>query len=366
MEESCMVEGEALKNLSLVNSTRLMLPGADKQRVWNFDSLSVASGSYLYFGGADLVNKQGTVINVSGDMSVAGTISLNQTGSCVKLGGDQAESTMGGAHGGSMGWYAKWQKGYYSDYYGSLSAPLTLGKSGYDLHDSGGALELNVVGTLTLGGTISVKGARGGGAGGSIWAKLGKVLGAGNFCADAGDKESYQLGSGGRISIEVAEGENAINATVGGRSGDSRIGYSGTVFRSQGPRIAALSSDYAVSGLSNENMPINTDSDAAEAIKKSLRAYRVVSVNKPSSSNFAWTERFVLNTPDGEIAYPNTVTYTISDLAANTKYRVTHNGVARRVKTDAEGKLVFSAEFQNGLEPDSFVVDKTGLVIMFQ
>lgn len=47
-------------------------------------------------------------------------------------------------------------------------------------------------------------------------------------------------------------------------------------------------------------------------------------------------------------------------LAPNAGYMVTHNGDARKVRADADGKLVFSAEFQNGLEPDSFAVNGLG------
>ncbi len=104
--------------------------------------------------------------------------------------------------------------------YGSSDSPTALGSGGganaglyYRGGSGGGAIELNVTGTITIDGTLSASGNDGiysgggdggGGSGGSIWISSGTLTGSGIICANGGIGFRQQYvggGGGGRIDV---------------------------------------------------------------------------------------------------------------------------------------------------------------------
>ena len=137
---------------------------------------------------------------------------------------------MGGTHGG---------KGYDNTdaLYGSIAEPINVGSGGRTPNSSsvsgagygGGAIQLVVLNSLTVDGTVVANGGShasyGGGAGGSIWLDTGLLAGTGVIQANGG--VCNYGGGGGRISITYRNctmtdvpppgtytGEEAISAAV--------------------------------------------------------------------------------------------------------------------------------------------------------
>jgi hypothetical protein len=96
--------------------------------------------------------------------------------------------------------------------------------------NGGGAIRLEVSGTLTNNGKISAGGGNGGGyagggSGGSIWATIGTLTGSGTFTANGGVNSSggAQGGGGGRIALLYGNnnGFNLTSITANGGNGGS-------------------------------------------------------------------------------------------------------------------------------------------------
>jgi hypothetical protein len=140
----------------------------------------------------------------------------------------------GAGHGGVGG--AGSQPG--GTYYGSATAPVTLGSGGGDgyMNDNagngGGAIRLDVSGTLTVNGAVAANGtngwaggyrtyAGGGGSGGSIYATCGTLAGTtGSFQANGGNGGAGAGGgAGGRFVIYRATSIYTGTTTVTGGTG---------------------------------------------------------------------------------------------------------------------------------------------------
>lgn len=149
--------------------------------------------------------------------------------------------TAGGAYGGAGGD----SFGPGGKPYGSADFPVDLGSAGGGTVSGGqggaggGAIRLEVSGTLTLNGTIGANGGTGfnwnpgGGAGGSIWATVGTLAGTGSFTANGGAGQgAYGMGGGGggRIAVyyhDAAGFSGFTTTTVNGGAGD-HSGSAGT------------------------------------------------------------------------------------------------------------------------------------------
>jgi hypothetical protein len=161
------------------------------------DTGGQVDGQWAGMGGtihaANVVVDAGSAISADGQGYSAqngpgGGVYYGQTGGSGYGGG-------GGAHGG-IGAQGVSNAGAGTTIYGSATAPIDLGSGGGNYYQStggsgGGAIRLDVSGTLTLNGLVTAKGANvtntgGGGAGGSIYATVGTLTGSGNFCADGG------------------------------------------------------------------------------------------------------------------------------------------------------------------------------------
>ena len=129
--------------------------------------------------------------------------------------------------------------------YGSISCPTMLG-AGHSNNNycGGGAIHLDIAGTLVNNGLVSADGNRDGGAnyptaGGSVWITAGTMSGSGDFTANAAKRTTdygNSFAGGGRVSLTVTN-ENAdlsgltgAITAYGAGSRTGRNGGAGTVY----------------------------------------------------------------------------------------------------------------------------------------
>jgi len=136
--------------------------------------------------------------------------------------------------------------------YGSFAQPADRGSGGgfgsgpiYDGSQGGGAIRLNVGGTLTVNGRLSANGSdglqdsAGGGSGGSIWVTTRAFAGDGEVTAHGGAGEWFGGGggAGGRIAIyyRTSSPTNRFTGLVSAYGGEGTFwGEDGSVFLSSG------------------------------------------------------------------------------------------------------------------------------------
>ncbi len=127
--------------------------------------------------------------------------------------------------------------------YGSQTSPTTYGSGGGQLMPyssggaGGGAIQLNVSGTLQVDGRISANGGSGsgsgggGGAGGSLWLTTGVLIGSGSITANGGNGAGTIGGGGGGGRIAIYPAANLFGGTISAYgSGGASWGGAGTVF----------------------------------------------------------------------------------------------------------------------------------------
>lgn len=190
----------------------------------------------------------------TGDMTVTGTINVNEKGFRPGNGigkGNNGNGAGGGAHGGGGGRGLSATGGLP---YGSAVQPVNYGSGGGTdgtglNKGAGGAIKITVGGTLTVSGTISSVGGIsatgtndvGSGAGGSIWITTATLSGAGTISANGGNGgtsgQLYGAGGGGRIALYYSTDSfiGTLTAKSGGTtSSTSVIGGAGTIYRETG------------------------------------------------------------------------------------------------------------------------------------
>ena len=127
--------------------------------------------------------------------------------------------------------------------YGSQTSPTTYGSGGGQLMPyssggaGGGAIQLNVSGTLQVDGRISANGGNGsgsgggGGSGGSIWVTSGILAGSGSITANGGNGANSIGGGGGGGRIAIYPAANLFGGTISAYGGGgANWGGAGTVF----------------------------------------------------------------------------------------------------------------------------------------
>jgi hypothetical protein len=221
-----------------VNGSIALVPGT-----YDIAELHIDSGVVLECqgdSGGVPVDGEGVVINATTvTISEGGYISANDQGFIRKTGTgagktDGYNQGSGASHGGIGG------DSYYvtgsSVLYGSLSGPIALGSGGGGSNGGygGGAIKLNVSGTLTVDGSIVAKSRNvvgrqgGGGSGGSIWLIADTLAGAGTISADGGSGQVNwgAGGSGGRVAVYFVHNSSSLpdKTTVSGGTGASGSG----------------------------------------------------------------------------------------------------------------------------------------------
>jgi hypothetical protein len=172
----------------------------------------------------------------------------------------------GGGHGGLGGYGANSAARGGSVGYDSVTEPVALGSGGGGTSSSagagGGVLRLTVNRTLTLDGRISAEGrpvigsGAGAGAGGSVWLKVGTLIGTGAVSASGGSADArWGGGGGGRVAVHYTTNLFAGRITARGGAGYNG-GGAGTVFlRAWGAQYGTVFLDN--NGLSGPPTPFN-------------------------------------------------------------------------------------------------------------
>ncbi|MBL8887446.1 MAG: hypothetical protein JNK16_12365, partial [Phycisphaerales bacterium] len=256
-------------------------------------SVTHAGGfSYDYSGGAgpDLVF--GLWLDVAGDVVVQGkdgalvASSIDTTargygasqGPGAVPGGGCCGGGGGAAHAGNAGNGREFAGS--TSTYGSVTQPSQLGSGGGNVWgqnvggSGGGAVRLNVGGTLTVDGVIKNEGGAGrqggsadggGGSGGSTWVEASSFSGAGLISTNGGAGGTSIAGGGGGGRIAIYCGSNQfggqITSTGGGVVG--RQGGAGTVYVARTGSLPVLRIDnQGIAGATTDiNEPLVLDAD---------------------------------------------------------------------------------------------------------
>ncbi|MBN1511470.1 MAG: immunoglobulin domain-containing protein [Phycisphaerae bacterium] len=223
-----------------------------------FNSLTVANGGTLTHSAntsarqhwMDLVIATNLTLNSGCEIDVTGR-GYTATYGPGAGSSDSDGSSGGGGHGGNGGDSSTAAGGPANDL---THAPYDLGSGGGAGivnaigGTGGGAVRLQVAGTLTLEGDIHADGTNGlrgyynrgggGGAGGSISLEADTIVGSGTLSADGGNSlgtaGSSAGGGGGRIALKCNTDGFAGTISAKGGTADYRNGGAGTVFRQIG------------------------------------------------------------------------------------------------------------------------------------
>ena len=221
-------------------------------------SLLVQSNSLITTGSANdnasLVVFGNAVVATNGAIAVDGK-GYNGSGSAGPGAGMMLSngSGSGGGYGGAGGASASGEPGGIT--YGSSQQPIDWGSQGgvpsasfVNFSQGGGAIRLEVAGTLTVNGAVTANGKAalfqntGGGAGGSVWLNVGTLGGNGAITANGGAGEPVNGGSGGggRVALYYLTDNFTGVATASG-AGGALPGQNGTVFATNLPALQIIS-----------------------------------------------------------------------------------------------------------------------------
>jgi RHS repeat-associated protein len=252
-----------ISNVTFQNNGALNIPG---------NSITIGDAGILEHNGDLFLNnltiKSGSVLTRKAgqrlSLTIADYLTIEAGGSINVDGKGESDSGQGmssgrgggagyGGEGGATTIYGGTVSG--GPAYGSLTKPTELGSvggSGWASGGSGGgAIFLNVCGTLTVDGTISANGSRGvdawhyggdtrgggGGSGGSIYVTANALVGTGTISANGGDGGcGAGGGGGGRIAIHY--NTNSFTGVVSAYGGSGfQSGGAGTIYRKSSSQI---------------------------------------------------------------------------------------------------------------------------------
>ncbi|MFN9994030.1 MAG: GC-type dockerin domain-anchored protein, partial [Phycisphaerales bacterium] len=234
----------------------------------------------------------GTSLSFTGDVTVQNGGASSVTGRGYRAGQGPGTNTLSSGGQGGAGYGGAGGRGSAilgSAAYGSSTSPLELGSgAGVDCGNSGGsgggALLLNVDGTLQVDGEISANGGTRGAAcgssgssGGSLWINAGAVTGSGVITANGapGNRSDAGGGGGGRIAIySCAVSLPLANITAAGGTGYAS-GSNGTIYFGSGT-------------ISVINQPDNTSFQSTQTIELTVEA---VTSQPASSLTYQWRRR---------------------------------------------------------------------------
>lgn len=242
-----------------INSLTLGQNGGGTTPTLNFSynailngALIIDAGDLIVYSGANITHSAGTTsivgtVNIDvqiGNATITGSINSNSKGyqAAAGTGGVTVNTpnTGGAGHGGTGGSGTAASGGIS---YGDPKAPTTLGSGGGNNNCGGGigggAIKLNVVGTLTVNGTISANAGNatcgpnkpGGGAGGSVYLIAGTIAGStGSIRVNGGAAlGTGGGGAGGRIAIYATTNNYSGAKSAYGGSG-AGYGGAGTIY----------------------------------------------------------------------------------------------------------------------------------------
>jgi hypothetical protein len=246
-------------------------------------------------------------LNVLSSMSVDASAVINMNGlgfapnSGPGAGGDSNSGGIGAAgaaHGGNGGDANPFLGGIA---YGSIFQPTTLGSGGGKFVSTiggagGGALRLDVFGTLTHNGTITANGvsasnAAGSGAGGSVWITASTFEGNGSVTANGGNNNaSWGAAGGGRIAVHA--NANSYTGTYSASAGISlsagRSGGAGTIFTKLN---AQPTGDLIVDGVATANLALTPITGSPSFKSVTARRFGRLSAQSPITTGSALVDQ---------------------------------------------------------------------------
>jgi len=237
---------------------------------WSVRNLQIRSNGVL----TTVASASLQTVNVTGNATIdaGGAISVDGTGSGASS-GTGAGATYSGSikGGGGHGGFGAANPSGYGGAYDSIQSPFTAGSGGSNGSGSstapyggagGGALRLNVTGTLAVNGRVSANGNNGdinsgGGSGGSLWITAGTLAGSGTISANGGSGNGLGGGGGGgRISLGYTTSAfNGLASACGG--GGYAGGGAGTIYtKANNQSVGQLLVNNG--GLSGTNTPLSS------------------------------------------------------------------------------------------------------------
>jgi len=203
--------------------------GSDDTNNYTLGQIIIKSGGLLEIGGNPILNANeggaATIFANDIDIQTGGKLSADGLGFKGGPGGPGSQSNTGGTYGGQGG-------ANTTSTYGSFTNPISLGSSGATA-GGGGAIIIDVSGTVTISGTLSADSGNGSydGAGGSINITANLLTGTGTISASSIGGSS-RGGGGGRVSLANVT-TDSFTGTL--KSDGSKIqsfnpGYSGTIY----------------------------------------------------------------------------------------------------------------------------------------
>lgn len=241
---------------------------------------------------------------VSGNYTISGTGNVNLDGAGFSANYGTGKGT-GGNGGGGGGYGGEGGNGAVSNSggstYGSLTQPTNIGSGGgldtaTGNGKGGGAVKLNVTGTLTINGPISANGTSaitgtndtGGGSGGSIYIIAGTLDGNSTLTANGGGGgaagQYAGSGGGGRIAVYYTTNSSTVTATAksGPTTGLTNVtGGAGTVYWESTGGVKSVTID---NGNLNHNynytyIPANLSLTTLTVTQKAALKYNVTGVS---------------------------------------------------------------------------------------
>jgi hypothetical protein len=215
-------------------------------------SMTISSNSWLVAGppvqntghALNLTVSSNVLIEAGGGISFDGAGGLSQQGSGSVTRTNGLLFGGGGGHGGNGGGGFAAAGGESFETYSTPMAVGGLGGGGSIIEGpassggpGGGAVLLNVLGALTLDGSISANGGdgggvgSGGGAGGSVWLTVGTLAGGGMIAAAGGVAGSSEGGGGGGGRVAVYTQTNQFTGQFSAHGGMGFVnGGAGTIY----------------------------------------------------------------------------------------------------------------------------------------
>jgi hypothetical protein len=263
---------------------------------YTYENVWITNGATLIFNGSVTLNAATLTVDSGSSISANGKGYPEETGpGAGKLKGCGGS---GAGHGGKGGVASS--SGCNPDLtsgglpYGSAFAPTDLGSGGgswpwYGSHggSGGGAITLNVSGTLTVKGIITANGSSGGGSyggggsGGSIYVATTNLTGSGSFTANGGvSTGNGGAGGGGRIAVyyENSDFSGKADAKGGTARSDEMVGKDGTVgFIDRSNNILNIISTFRFQG---NDSPMDFNEVILNSAKVNFEANAILSANK--------------------------------------------------------------------------------------
>jgi hypothetical protein len=237
---------------------------------WSVRNLQIRTNGVL----TTVASTSSQTVTVTGNATIdaGGAISVDGTGSGASSGiGAGATSSGSIKGGGGHGGFGAANPSGYGGAYDLIQSPVIAGSGGGNGSGSsiaprggagGGALRLNVVGTLDVNGRVSANGKNGdvnsgGGSGGSLWITAGTIAGSGTISANGGSGNGLGGGGGGgRISLGYTASliTGPVSACGGGGYAS---GGAGTIYtKANSQSVGQLLVDNG--GLSGTNTPLSS------------------------------------------------------------------------------------------------------------